>query len=86
MDNQSRIIVFASLNSVKNIAITLNGIEGINAVPFIGQSSRGTDEGMSQKKQISTLNDFREGKLNVLVATSVGEEGLDIPSADRVIL
>ena len=40
---------------------------------------------MSQKKQISTLNDFREGKLNVLVATSVGEEGLDIPSADRVI-
>ena len=50
-----------------------------------GQSSRGADEGMSQKKQISTLNDFREGKLNVLVATSVGEEGLDIPSADRVI-
>jgi len=86
LDNQSRIIVFASLrDSVKNIAITLNGIEGINAVPFIGQSSRGTDEGMSQKKQISTLNDFREGKLNVLVATSVGEEGLDIPSADRVI-
>jgi|TARA_B100001741_G_C16548219_1_gene597974 ERCC4-related helicase len=86
LDNQSRIIVFASLrDSVKNIAITLNGIEGINAVPFIGQSSRGADEGMSQKKQISTLDDFREGKLNVLVATSVGEEGLDIPSADRVI-
>ena len=86
LDSQSRIIVFASLrDSVKNIAITLNGIEGINAVPFIGQSSRGADEGMSQKKQISTLDDFREGKLNVLVATSVGEEGLDIPSADRVI-
>ena len=86
LDSQSRIIVFASLrDSVKNIAITLNGIEGINAVPFIGQSSRGGDEGMSQKKQISTLDDFREGKLNVLVATSVGEEGLDIPSADRVI-
>ena len=86
LDNQSRIIVFASLrDSVKNITITLNGINGINAVPFIGQSSRKGDEGMSQKQQISTLDDFREGKLNVLVATSVGEEGLDIPSADRVI-
>mgnify|MGYP001279313094 CR=1 FL=1 len=40
---------------------------------------------MSQKKQILTLDDFRNGVLNVLVATSVGEEGLDIPSADRVI-
>tara|TARA_B100000945_G_scaffold59906_1_gene44532 strand:+ start:146 stop:1930 length:1785 start_codon:yes stop_codon:yes gene_type:complete len=86
LDNQSRIIVFASLrDSVKNITITLNGINGINAVPFIGQSSRKGDEGMSQKQQISTLEDFKEGKLNVLVATSVGEEGLDIPSADRVI-
>ena len=40
---------------------------------------------MTQKQQISTLNKFREGELNVLVATSVGEEGLDIPSADRVV-
>ena len=72
LDHQSKIIVFASLrDSAKNIAITLNGIEGINAIPFIGQTSRGADEGMSQKKQISTLNDFREGKLNFLVATSL---------------
>jgi len=83
---ESRIIVFASLrDSVRSISISLNGIKGVNAVPFIGQSSREGEDGMSQKQQISTLNDFREGELNVLVATSVGEEGLDIPSADRVI-
>tara|TARA_Y100001980_G_C14556690_1_gene349406 strand:- start:17848 stop:19629 length:1782 start_codon:yes stop_codon:yes gene_type:complete len=83
---KSRIIVFASLrDSVRSISIALNGINQINSVPFIGQSSREGDDGMSQKKQMSTLNEFRNGKLNVLVATSVGEEGLDIPSADRVI-
>ncbi|CAI8266527.1 MAG: ATP-dependent RNA helicase DbpA [Methanobacteriota archaeon] len=86
IDPNSRIIVFASLrDSVKSISISLNGINGINAIPFVGQSSRDGDEGMTQKQQISTLNKFREGELNVLVATSVGEEGLDIPSADRVV-
>ena len=83
---ESRIIVFASLrDSVRSISISLNGINQINAVPFVGQSSREGQEGMTQKQQISTLNEFRQGEINVLVATSVGEEGLDIPSADRVI-
>ena len=40
---------------------------------------------MSAKEQISRLESFRSGKTNVLLATSVGEEGLDIPSADLVI-
>ena len=30
-------------------------------------------------------NDFKEGKINVLVATSIGEEGLDIPEVNAVI-
>ena len=86
LNPNSRIIVFASLrDSVRSISISLNGINGVNAIPFVGQSSREGDDGMTQKQQISTLNKFREGELNVLVATSVGEEGLDIPSADRVV-
>jgi Fanconi anemia group M protein len=86
IDSESRIIVFASLrDSARFISMVLNGLSNVNATPFIGQSSKEGDEGMSQKQQISTLNRFREGELNVLVATSVGEEGLDIPSADRVI-
>ena len=86
LDPKSRIIVFSSLrDSARSISIALNSLTEINATPFIGQSSKEGDEGMNQKQQINTLNKFREGELNVLVATSVGEEGLDIPSADRVI-
>ncbi|MEM3755228.1 MAG: helicase-related protein, partial [Candidatus Bathyarchaeia archaeon] len=40
---------------------------------------------LTQQEQIKMLEDFRNGKLNVLVATSIAEEGLDIPSVDLVI-
>ena len=40
---------------------------------------------MSQKEQKKMLDDFRNGMFNVLVATSIGEEGLDIPKVDLVV-
>ena len=40
---------------------------------------------MSQKEQIQTIEEFKKRKFNVLVATSIGEEGLDIPSVEYVI-
>jgi Fanconi anemia group M protein len=48
-----------------------------------GVISRGT-KGQTQKEQKQTLDDFRAGTLNTLVATSIGEEGLDIPSVDLI--
>ncbi|MGI0151650.1 MAG: helicase-related protein, partial [Thermoplasmata archaeon] len=59
---------------------------GVRAVRFVGQSSRGADEGLSQKEQVEILDRFRRGEVNCLVATSVREEGLDIPATDLVIL
>ena len=41
---------------------------------------------MKQKEQIEQLDRFRAGEINVLIATSVGEEGLDVPAANSVIL
>ena len=50
-----------------------------------GTSSNLHDPGMSQKDQLATLKDFRQGKLEILISTSVGEEGLDFPAVDTVV-
>ncbi len=53
---------------------------------FVGQASRGETSGLSQKEQVALLDRFRAGQVNCLVATSVAEEGLDIPATDLVVL
>lgn len=58
---------------------------GILAHEFVGQAHKDSGKGMTQKKQIQILNDFRQGKYTALVSTSVGEEGIDIPNVDVVI-
>ena len=40
---------------------------------------------MKQSDQKKMIEDFSEGKINVLVATSIAEEGLDIPEVNSVI-
>jgi len=57
----------------------------LRAEKFIGQAMSKKELGYSQKKQIEILNQFRNGDINVLIATSVAEEGLDIPNVDTVI-
>ena len=52
---------------------------------FIGQSTKTDDFVFSKNKQIDIIDQFREGLVNVLVATSVAEEGLDIPNVDAII-
>jgi ERCC4-related helicase len=52
---------------------------------FIGQSTKINDLGFSQDKQFDIIKQFKEGMLDVIVATSVAEEGLDIPNVDAII-
>lgn len=35
---------------------------------------------------MQTISDFKEGKYNILVSTSIGEEGLDIGEVDFVVI
>ena len=81
----SRIIIFANYRDTVSLLCDYLVKGGIDARRFIGQASKDSSKGLSQKKQIETLSEFREGKFKVLVATSVGEEGLDVPSTDLVI-
>ena len=52
---------------------------------FIGQSAKMDDLGFSQIKQSEILQKFRNNEIDVLIATSVAEEGLDIPNVDSII-
>ena len=83
---QSRIMVFTNYrDTATSLLQFLKDDPTIRAVRFVGQSSREHDEGLSQKKQAEILNKFRAGDYNVLIATSVGEEGIDIPATDMVL-
>lgn len=82
----SRILVFCHFrDSVNNIVRFFEGHETIKAHKFVGQATRGTDKGLTQKEQIELIKDFKEGIYNTLVGTSVAEEGLDIEECDLVV-
>jgi ERCC4-related helicase/ERCC4-type nuclease len=82
----SRAIVFTNYRDTAEIVVNaLSGIPGVVPIRFVGQGSRHKDKGLTQKQQGEILDKFRAGEYNVLVATSVAEEGLDIPSTDLVL-
>ncbi|MCC2508550.1 DEAD/DEAH box helicase [Methanimicrococcus blatticola] len=82
----SKIIVFTNFRETANIVKeALSEIPDIRPVRFVGQGSRNKDKGLTQKQQTEIIEQFRAGDYNVLIATSVAEEGLDIPSTDMVL-
>lgn len=83
---ESRILVFCHFrDTITNIVKEISKNELIKPSKFIGQQNKGKEKGFSQKKQLEILDQFRLGEFNTLVATSVGEEGLDISECDVVI-
>jgi len=84
-DKGIKIIVFNQYrDNALDIVNELNKSEEVKAQLFVGQLKK-EETGLSQKEQKEILDKFREGKFNVLVATSVGEEGLDVPQVGIVI-
>ncbi|MBO3763447.1 MAG: hypothetical protein FGF47_04500, partial [Candidatus Brockarchaeota archaeon] len=70
---------------VTHLVEVLKKVNDVRVERFVGQASKTGDEGLPQEKQVEIIEDFRKGNLNVLISTSVGEEGLDIPEVDLVV-
>ncbi len=81
-DPESKVLVFAQFrDTCEMLAEKLSGIPEARVSMLIGQSKGG----LKQKEQVSLLDGFRSGASNVLVSTSVGEEGLDVSNTDAVV-
>ncbi len=92
---KAKIIVFAQFReTVRTITNILNKIPGIKAENFVGQAIKhhatgiGKETkttGLNQKEQKKMIEKFSSGEINVIAATSIAEEGLDIPEVNEVI-
>jgi ERCC4-related helicase len=88
-NDKVKILVFTQFrNTASIISRKINQIAGINSEVFVGQAKitnvKGST-GLSQKEQKKMIEEFSSGEINVLCATSIGEEGLDIPEVNIVI-
>ncbi len=82
----SRVIVFTHYRDTCDLVTQkLEGVESFRPVRFVGQASKGEDIGLKQKEQKEIIEKFQRGDYNILVSTSIAEEGLDIPSTDLVL-
>ncbi len=82
----SRVIVFTNYrDTAEMVTNALSDIEDVRPVRFVGQASKYKDKGLNQKQQVEIIEKFKNGEYNTLVATSVAEEGLDIPATDLVL-
>ncbi len=80
-----RVLVFANIRSTAEVLVERLKERGYRAALFVGKAEGKGGPRMTQEEQMRVLRDFREGAYNVLVATSIGEEGLDIPECGLVV-
>jgi len=83
---QPKIIVFAQFRDSLEMIHKKCEKEVIKSVKFFGQGTRDGEKGLTQKEQKSIIKSFKMGEYDVLLSTSVAEEGIDIPAVDLVIL
>lgn len=82
----SKIMVFTQYRDSLEMIHQKLEKEGIKSAKFFGQASRDGEKGLTQKEQKEIIKTFKIGEYDVLLSTSVAEEGIDIPAVDLVIL
>ena len=81
----AKVIVFAELRDTVEFLVELFRGTGARVERFTGQGARGGRKGMTQKQQHEALSRFAAVAFPVLCATSIAEEGLDVPQVDLVV-
>jgi Fanconi anemia group M protein len=79
-----KIIVFANYRSTVDKINQLLKNNSIKSEILVGQATK-EKKGLTQQEQIEVLRRFSEKEFNVLVGTSISEEGLDVPAVDFAI-
>ena len=84
IDDGERVIVFTESRDTAEALTEFLG-EHFDTQRFVGQGDKDGSSGMTQNEQQETLDRFRAGEFEVLISTSVAEEGLDVPEVDLVM-
>ncbi|USZ66787.1 DEAD/DEAH box helicase [Halorussus salilacus] len=84
IEGGERVIVFTESRDTAEALTEFLG-QHFDTQRFVGQGDKEGSDGMTQKQQQETLDRFRGGEFEVLVSTSVAEEGLDVPEVDLVL-
>lgn len=78
---------------IYTVICNLSPLVELQTAAFVGQgSSKATNStgaaarGQKQTEQVDTIAKFRKGECNVLVATCIGEEGLDIGEVGIIVM
>jgi len=89
--NKARIIIFTQFrDTASNISNKINTLTDLTSKVFVGQAKKSSSDGknstgLNQKDQKKMIEEFSRGEINILCATSIAEEGLDIPEVNAVI-
>jgi Fanconi anemia group M protein len=84
-NKKMKMIIFTQFReTASNISKKINEMPGIKSKIFIGQAKK-EGEGLNQKQQKKIIEEFSEGKIDILCATCIAEEGLDIPEVNIVV-
>ncbi|MFH1849454.1 MAG: helicase-related protein [archaeon] len=85
-ENDSLILIFTQYrDTIDSIEAILKTLPQTKMHRFVGQAKKGRVKGMNQIEQKDIIDKFKRREINVLIATSVAEEGIDIPNVNKVV-
>ncbi len=79
---EGKVLVFASYRDSVEVLYNKLRSAGFSTGYLIGKAG---ERGLKRGEQVETVNKFRDGRISILVATQVGEEGLDISECNLVV-